>query len=704
MLLKNTAGARTSLWLVCAFVCLADLTGLAQGAQTPVTSDPIAASGEAKQPDAWGRYRPYVLAGALVVIAQGALITALLIQRTRRARVERALRESEEKFRLIADLAPVMMWSARPDTTLDYLNSTCVEFTGLPLDQLLDNGWLNAVHPDDVEHCARTYVPAIEARRPFRMEYRIRAADGAYRWVLDLGVPKHGPDGSFSGFLGTTVDITERKASEDALRESQQRLTMATAAGAVGIWDWNFETNQLFVDPGLKALLGFTDAEISTHPEDWGARVHPEDVPAAAALVKACVDGDADVYEIEHRMLHKDGSVRWFLSRGTAVRGEDRTLRRLVGTKVDVTERKRATEQFRLAIEAAPAGMLMVDSTGAIVLVNAKVETLFGYDRAELIGRPAGMLLPVLAFDLHAEHRGFHYGPGPLRMDGSGDFSGVRKDGTEVPVEIGVNALDTSEGELVLVSVVDIAERKRVERVNQDLMEQLQHLAGSLITAQDAERARLARDLHDDVSQQLAGLCIELSGLRRRVGMAQDGELQAGVSSLQQRAVNLAESVRALSHDLHPNVLQHAGLTAALSDYCAGLSRSQAIAVTCTAEGDVASIDADSALCLYRIAQEALHNVVKHAGARRAEVRLLRTSDIAQLTVGDDGKGFDVAETRRSRKGLGLVSINERVRLSGGTLSVVTEKDKGTQIRVRLPASRRPSADAGDVSGRFAAT
>ncbi len=383
---------------------------------------------------------------------------------------------------------------------------------------------------------------------------------------------------------------------------------------------------------------------------------------------------------------------------------EDRTLRRLVGTKVDVTERKRATEQFRLAIEAAPAGMLMVDSTGAIVLVNAKVETLFGYDRAELIGRPAGMLLPVLVFDLHAQHRGFHYRPGPLRMDGSGDFSGVRKDGTEVPVEIGVNALDTSEGELVLVSVVDIAERKRAERENQDLMEQLQHLAGSLITAQDAERARLARDLHDDVSQQLAGLCIELSGLRRRVGMAQGGELQAGVSSLQQRAVDLAESVRALSHDLHPNVLQHAGLTAALSDYCAGLSRSQAIAVTCTAEGDVASIDADSALCLYRIAQEALHNVVKHAGARRAEVRLLCTSDIAQLTVGDDGKGFDVAETRRSRKGLGLVSINERVRLSGGTLSVVTEKDKGTQILVRLPASGRPSADAGDVSGRFAAT
>ena len=91
--------------------------------------------------------------------------------------------------------------------------------------------------------------------------------------------------------------------------ESQQRLTMATAAGALGIWDWSFQTNELYVDPRLKSLLGFEDAEISSRPDDWGSRVHPQDAPAAAARVQACIDGDTDVYEIEHRMLHKDGSV-----------------------------------------------------------------------------------------------------------------------------------------------------------------------------------------------------------------------------------------------------------------------------------------------------------------------------------------------------------------------------------------------------------
>ncbi len=137
---------------------------------------------------------------------------------------------------------------------------------------------------------------------------------------------------------------------------------MATAAGALGVWDWNFVTNELFVDRKLKSLLGFDDAEISTRPDDWGSRVHPEDLSSAAALVQACIAGQSDVYELEHRMLHKDGSVKWFLSRGSAVRGTDGVLHRLVGTKVDITERKRAAELFRLAIEAAPAGMITVDS------------------------------------------------------------------------------------------------------------------------------------------------------------------------------------------------------------------------------------------------------------------------------------------------------------------------------------------------------
>ena len=154
-------------------------------------------------------------------------------------------------------------------------------------------------------------------------------------------------------------------------------------------------------------------------------------------------------------------------------------------------------------------------------------------------------------------------------------------------------------------------------------------------------------------------------------------DLQRDVASLQQRTIALAANIRHISHDLHPSVLEHAGLVAALTAYCTEVQQQQTVAVTFSAEGDFASTDADVALCLYRIAQEALRNVVAHADARRADVRLRRLDDSVELTIADDGKGFDVVGARADSKGLGLVSINERVRLAGGTVSYRDRSEQG---------------------------
>lgn len=216
--------------------------------------------------------------------------------------------------------------------------------------------------------------------------------------------------------------------------------------------------------------------------------------------------------------------------------------------------------------------------------------------------------------------------------------------------------------------------------------QQISNLAGRLIASQEVERARIARDLHDDLSQQVAGLSIALSALKRQVagpGLQRSGELSSDVSSLQQRTAGLADDIRNLSHELHPSVLRHAGLAVALAGYCTALERQHGITITFAAEGDFASASTDTALCLYRITQEALRNVVNHAKATRADVRLRRIDDSADLTIIDDGRGFDIAS--RHGEGLGLVSIDERVRLAGGTVSIVTEANKGTRVHVQVP-------------------
>jgi two-component system sensor histidine kinase UhpB len=250
----------------------------------------------------------------------------------------------------------------------------------------------------------------------------------------------------------------------------------------------------------------------------------------------------------------------------------------------------------------------------------------------------------------------------------------------------------------------DITERKRAEQeiheneaALRDSNEEIQNLAGRLIVAQEAERARIARDLHDDVSQQLAGISIALSNLKRQVGRQNEAEdqVQSALTSLQQRTIALAENIRFLSHDLHPGLLTHAGLVAALKGHCDELRRLHAVDVTFRADDDLGPIGQEVELCLYRVAQEVLRNTVRHAHASHASVLLVRSTSGAELTITDDGKGFDSARSGRS-SGLGLLSINERVRLAGGTVRVITELNKGTTVRVRIPTKADPEIACSD--------
>jgi signal transduction histidine kinase len=207
-----------------------------------------------------------------------------------------------------------------------------------------------------------------------------------------------------------------------------------------------------------------------------------------------------------------------------------------------------------------------------------------------------------------------------------------------------------------------------------------------LIEAQEVERTRIARDLHDDVSQQVAGVSIAFSGLKHRLGACQvSEELQQELVELQQQTLRLARNVRQLSHDLHPAVLEHLGLVKGLTSYCRELGRAHGVVMTCTAEGDFGAITPDAALCLYRIAQEALRNVVAHAGANRADVRVVHTGDQAQITIADDGRGFDSTNCAERDKGLGLVSMSERARIMGGTLRIVSRLNQGTQVQAAVP-------------------
>jgi signal transduction histidine kinase len=216
--------------------------------------------------------------------------------------------------------------------------------------------------------------------------------------------------------------------------------------------------------------------------------------------------------------------------------------------------------------------------------------------------------------------------------------------------------------------------------------ERIQQMAGRLINAQEAARAGVAQDLHDDVCQQLVFVSMGVSTLKHSSGHLQDERTQTALATLEADTQRVFEGLRRLSQDLHPATLRLLGLAAALRTHCAEMAKHHGVEVAFTAEALPPSVHKDVEVCFFRIAQEALRNGIAHGGARRLSVSLAGSAEHLDLIVTDDGAGFDVTSVEHGGGGLGLVTMNERARVVGATVDIVSRPARGTTVRVRGPA------------------
>jgi PAS domain S-box-containing protein len=348
---------------------------------------------------------------------------------TYRKQAVEALHESEERFRMMADTAPVMIWLSGLDRQCTYFNKEWLDFTGRPMERELGFGWADGVHPNDVDHCLRTYNDSFERHEPFTMEYRLRRADGQFRWLYDSGRPRLSPSGKFLGYIGSCIDITDRKAAEQSLAR----------------------------------------------------------------------------------------------------------------------------------------------------------------------------------------------------------------------------------------------------------------LSGQLIRAREEECARIARELHDDLNQRMALVSIELDQLKQ--DPATPRKLREQVEEIMSRTAEISQEIHRMSYDLHPSRLIHLGLVAAVNSMCDELCTRHALKIEFSHEDLPATIPLDISLCLYRIVQECLNNVIRHSGAKKARIKLRGTEKEIRLRVSDSGSGFEI-KSPRIKKGLGLLSMRERLRLIGGTISIESRPSHGTRIEATVPLER----------------
>ena len=251
--------------------------------------------------------------------------------------------------------------------------------------------------------------------------------------------------------------VEERTARLQAIEE---RFELAVRGSTDGLWDWNVLTSEVFYSPRMKELVGYSDDEFPNLFASFETRLHPADHDRVLQAVNSHLR-DRRPYDVEYRLLTKSGAYRWFRARGQAVWNEAGQAQRMAGSITDVTEEHQLRERFRLAVEASPAALLMMRDDGRIVMANSLTLKLFGYTQAELIGQPIEVLVPERFRAGHPAHRNeFFRNPSQRAMGANLDLFGLRKDGSEFPVKVGLSPVETAEGQVVICGVMDITDQK----------------------------------------------------------------------------------------------------------------------------------------------------------------------------------------------------------------------------------------------------
>jgi PAS domain S-box-containing protein len=483
--------------------------------------------------------------------------------------------------------------------------------------------------------------------------------------------------------------IKERERAQKHVRHREERFQLALEAAQMGTWDWSIPEDKVDWSTHSKRIFGLSVSDREPSAEEFFNRIHSDDRAAVKEAVDAAI-ANASFYEAEFRVPVDNGTVRWVRGVGKIIVDEAGLPTSMTGVNLDVTERRLAaqklhetSERNRAMLRALPDIVFLLSTDGVYLDYHARDPHQLLLSPSEFIGKSVREVLPQ-----HLAERIMQC------------LANARLKDTPQIVEYSLPMSDgerhyearmiQAEGNKVLSIVRDVTARQRAADALKESQQKLHHshnqirdLLGRIIDVQESERRRISRELHDDLSQKVATLSVGISRLKKKLPLP-DNLLLSELDLLRENTNRLTDDIRSLSHQLHPAVLEHLGLVTALESYIETFKDEEGIHVNLIADLGEEKIPFQSSICLYRIAVEALRNVSRHSGASTATVSLERRNNSIELQVSDGGRGFDV-EMARKGAGLGLVSIEERLRLLQGSCEVHSSADTGTTLVARLP-------------------
>ena len=620
-----------------------------------------------------------------------------------RLQVEEALRKSEARFQLLAEVSPVGIFQAAPDGATTYVNRRWTEISGVTAEQALGDGWLQAVHPEDRERLVAGWKAAVHSGNGSRSEYRFLRPDGSVAWVIGQAVEVRDALGRIAGYVGTITDITERMLAEKALRVSEERYRGMFEQSPIGLYRTTPEGSILLANPTLVAMLGY-DSVTDLQGRDLEAAGFGPESPRTS--FKEALASTGRVRNVEARWTRRDGTPLVVRETAHAVRGDDGTILYYEGAVEDVSERARAEEARRrlaAAVDQAAEAVVVTDRDGTIQYVNPAFEHVTGYTQNEVLGQNPRVLKSGKQSDA------FYLQLWKTLLDGrvwSGHLVNRRKDGSLYEEEATISPVVDEDG-----AVVNYVAVKRDVTAEHSLRQQLAH-------AQKLEAVgRLAGGIAHDFNNVLQAVLSQIAVLRMRLkGVAGVAKPVDELDHLVHRGATLTRQLLLFSRRetaaREPADLNE--LVRASANLVRRVVRENVAIVTELADGPL-PLMADRGQCDQVIMNLVVNASDAMAGGGSITMRTGGDESFVWLSVTDTGHGiadavrehlfepFFTTKPVGKGTGLGLSVVHGIVKAHDGSIAVASREGEGSTFTVTLPRLSAPPVRAAAATQAVAA-
>ena len=510
----------------------------------------------------------------------------------------------------------------------------------------------------------------------------------------DVREPDDGLLQMFSVIGNQIGQFTERRRTEKTLQKTAHRLSRAQEVASLGSWEYDLDADTTVWSDQMYRLFGVDPDAFEPSFDTIKTFFPPEDRRRIEEKMKQLENGSSS-FRLKHRLQPRNGPERWMLTQAQRTDGRSR----VVGTTLDITELKETKQALEESEARAQAilnttvdGIITIDAEGTVTSFNQAAENIFGYDAEEVIGKNVKMLMPSPHREQHDDYLRNYHETGRKNIIGVGrEVTGKQKDGTTFPMDLAVSEVDLGDRTIYTGIVRDISERRRLEK--------------EILNVSEQERRRIGQDLHDGLGQMLTGIGLLSQDVTRQ--LEEEGHERADdMAEITEHIKEADQYARDLSHGLIPVDVESSD-PSALPEALRRLSTNaeRLFDVTCDfQEVEAAQVhDNTTATHLYRIAQEAVNNAVRHGEADRIRLLLAAGDDQLRLQVRDDGAGFDAGDTAEA-DGMGVHIMNYRARIIGGTLDIHSDLGEGTVVTCTVPRPTYSAVSLEDESPASAAS